>query len=499
MSGYSSDAHQWHGTYDHSHTYFDAAVQNIWEKNGNTEQKRTARIRVQNNLHADDNFRTHVNTFDCEEPNQERSRREWVQALRQGDRIQLYAIAMYPGWLNFVQEVRITIRYHESAAGEETGDGSTEELPEKFRKLKVVRQNPRDSPLSHQPKVVIYHQSFHTKSGMLTSLRPLVWEKTGITAVILSSFRVELDYKETEIPSQQHGGNGSAVMYLNEYMIDDPDLEDMWIDIDYLQREGVRVIGMLSMRGNHNESSDDRTWLGSCDDLTFERLYKVVHDLVFSRRLDGINLDMDVPQNQVNTERTSASLHGVIRLIDSLHADFGLDFIIAMTASAEALLGIDTNQQGNSIDYRKLELQRGHLISWYNVQIFSSCRYGDDQLDETGDPSPILVHDLNLYIRLIGHDVYRAHKILVALSTTPDAVSETLGDRGAYVNLYLFGRLLELLRWSYGPLDFGGVAGWEYSQASELTRAGHSRGIGMPWDWIKEAKAILESVFPGRG
>ena len=405
---------------------------------------------------------------------------------------------MYPGWQNFVQKVRITIRYREVARGEETGDGSMEKLPEKLQKMEVVEQNPREPP-SHQPKVVIYHQSLHAKSGILTSLRPLVREKTGITAVILGNFHVQLNHKETDSPYQQSGGNGSDAIHLNEYTIDDPNIEDVWIDIDYIQREDVKVIALLSMGGNDNESVDDRKWLGSWDDSTFERFYKLLRDLVVSKRLDGINLAMNMHGNQVNAERGGVSLQRVTRLIDCLHADFGSDFIIAITASAEAILELDTSPQGNGIDYRTLELQRGHLINWYNVQIFSRCEPDDNQVGETRDPAPIFVRDLNMYIRLIQHEVFRAHKILVTISTTPNAGSETLGDRGAYVNLHLFGSLLKLLRWSYGPLDFGGVAGWEYSQASALTTAGTSRGIGMPWDWIKEMKAILENVFPGRG
>ncbi|KAL8817870.1 MAG: hypothetical protein Q9191_008062 [Dirinaria sp. TL-2023a] len=365
-----------------------------------------------------------------------------------------------------------------------------EHLPDRLRKLQVLEQNPREALPSHQPKVVIYHQSLHAKSGMLTSLRPLVREKTGIAAVILGNFRFQT-------PVQQVAGNGSAATYLNEYATDDPNIEEIWIDIDYLQKEDVKVIALLGMRGNDNVSDDDRKWLGSCDDSTFECLYKALHGLLVSRRLDGINLDMDVPGNEVNAERGRVSLQGVIRLIDRLHADFGSDFIIAITASAETLLGINTHQQSDGVDYRMLELQRGNLISWYNVRIFGRYRLGDDPYG-TRDPAPTFVRDLNLYIRLIQHDVYRAHKILIAISTTPNTVGETLGDRGAYINLDLFQSFLELLRWSYGPLDFGGVAGWEYSQASAPTTAGNSRGIGRPWEWMKETKEMLESVFPGR-
>lgn len=497
MAGWSNEQDKWGGTYEHAHSYFDAAVQNVREKTGDTEQKQSPRIRVQTNVHADSEFRTHVNIFDCAEPRQER--REWVQALRPGDRIQLYASAMYPCWTNFVQEVEITLRYYEVAREGVPGDYSTEELPEQIPKLKLPGQNPREPLPSHQPKVVVYHQSLHAGSGILTSLRPLVQKKTGITAVILGNFHLHLKHQETEMPAQKDRGNGSAAMYLNEHAIDDANFEDLWVDVEYLQREYIKVIGMLNMRGNHETCSDGGELLGSCNDSTFERSYKVLHDLLVSRRLDGINIDTDVPQNQMNTEGGSVLLQGITRLIDSLYADFGSNFIIVMTASAEALLSTDVNHQSSGIDYRKLELERGHLISWYNVRILNGYGHGDNETGEILDPAPTFVRELNSYIRLLGHDVYPARKILMAISTNPNAVSERGRDRGAYVDPHLFRRLLEMLRWSYGPIDFGGVAGWEYSEARSSTRAGQVRGNHRPWHWVKKTKAILEDVFPKRG
>jgi hypothetical protein len=495
MAGFSHEGHRWGGTYDHSHTFFDAAVENVWGKTDDAEQMQSPRIRVQTNVHADSNFRTHVNIFDCAGPNQER--REWVQALRPGNRIQLYAKGTYPAWLNFVQKAEITIRYHEVVGGKVIGDGSMDELPEEIRKLKTFEQDPQEPP-PHQPKIVIYHQSFHAESGILTSLRPLVQEKTGITAVILGKFHLHLSHKDTEMPAQKNGGNGSAAIYLNEYAIDDSSIEGIWVDIEYLQREGVKVIGMLSICGNDNICDDERKWLGSCDDLTFEPFYKALHDLVVSRRLDGFNLDTDVPKTHVNAEGERVSLQKVTRLIDSLHADFGSNFIIVMTASAEALLSPDTNQQDNCLDYRTLELQRGHLISWYNVRIFNACGHGDGQNDGIRESAPNFVHELNSYIRLLRQDFYQAHKVLMAISTNPNAVSEIQKARGAYVDLRLLYSLLELLRWSYGPINFGGVAAWEYSRARALTTGGDARGNGSPWIWVKDTKAILERVFPGR-
>ena len=123
----------------------------------------------------------------------------------------------------------------------------------------------------------------------------------------------------------------------------------------------------------------------------------------------------------------------------------------------------------------------------------------EDQSDERQDPASRFVQDLNLYIRLLQHDVYRADKILMAVSITPNGCSELLKDRGPYIDLRLLRSLLELLRWSYGPIDFGGVVGWEYSPAQGSTTAGYAGGNRSPWIWVKETIAILESVFLGGG
>ena len=229
----------------------------------------------------------------------------------------------------------------------------------------------------------------------------------------------------------------------------------------------------------------------SCDDLTFERSYKALHDLVVLRNLDGFNLDTEKRPNAVNVEETRVSLHGLSRLIDRLHTDFGPIFIIVVTASTEALLSSDTDQESTSIDYRTLGIQRGHLISWYNVRVFGRSERNRGQNNETHlprtfkgwraedgtgerhDPASNFVRELNSYIRLLQHNAYRADKLLLAVSTTPNACTEPPTDHGAYIDPLRLRSLLELLRWSYGPIDFGGVAGWEYSPARGSTTAGY--------------------------
>lgn len=452
--------------------------------------------------------------FDCAGPDQERN--EWTQGLRQGDRIQLYARAMYPGWQNYVKKAQITIRYHDMVAGEEKEDASVEELPARIQRLSTLKHDPRKCAPIHQPKVVIYHQSLLAESGIPISLRPLVQEKTGISALILGSFHIRMNHKVRDMQTKGIGDNSSVAIYLNEYAIQDPDIEDVWVDVEYLQTAGVKVIGLLTTCEEVDRPQCEQHLFGSCDDLTFERSYKALHDLVILRNLDGFNLDTEKPSNAVNGETNRVSLQGVSRLIDRLHIDFGSNFIIVMTASAEALLSSDMDEESTAIDYRALETQRGHLINWYNVRIFNCSESSRDQTNgsslprtfkgkrvedgtgERSDSASNFVRELNSYIRLLQHDVYQADKLLLALSATPNACNETLIDHGPYIDPLRLRSLLELLRWSYGPIDFGGVAGWEYSPARGSTTIGDTGGTRLPWLWAKETRAILESVFVER-
>ena len=483
---------------------------------GNTEHyQQSSPVRVQTNRHGDINFRTHINVFDRTGLDRERS--EWVHALRRGDRIQLYAKAMYRGWTNYVQKAKITIRYQDFVAGKGIGDAPIAELSEKVQSLTTLERNSKQGTPSHQPKVVIYHQSLHTESDIPISLRPLVREKTGVTAVILGKFHLRMNHKVTEMQSQNTNGDSSVTIHLNDYAIGDPSIEDIWIDVEYLQTEGIKVVCMLSMYGDGAGPEGESDWLGSCDSLTFERSYEALHDLVVSRRLDGVNIDTEVYEDAMNDGEERVSLQGVIRLIDRLHTDFGPNFVIGLTASAEALLSTDETQRRTNIDYRTLEVQRGHLINWYSVPIFGPREPSDDpsnvrrldpnskgrlvnkQPNKSHNRAPTLVRELNSYIRLLRHDVYRADRILITVSTTSHARGKTPRDRRVYVDPQISRGLLELLRWSYGPIDFGGVAGWGYFPARGSTTAGGAEADRLPWVWATETRAILETVCHGRG
>lgn len=513
-AGWSSEPDQWKGTYEHSHTFFEAGVLSMWEMISDAEQTSSSRIRVQTNIHADFKFRRHVNTFDWEHLNQER--REWIRALRPGQRIQLYAVARYPGWQNFVQKVKMTVHYYEKAQGEDGRNISARELKDLTKSQRTHGKNSGENNAFHQPKVVIYHQSLHSESGILTSLRPLAREETGIRAVILGKFQLRFNHKETDFQTHEIGAISHPALDLNEYNVDDSSIEDIWDDIEYLQHENIKVLGMLAMRGDHN------AWGGS----TFEHSYKLLHELVVSRKLDGIDLNLDAylaetQEGNKAKEKKRASIEDVIRLIDSLHADFGSDFLITMTTSAKALLDSGENQPGeNGFEYRALELQRGEFISWYNVRIFTvdhNLQGIDRHAEVLNKSAPIFVNELSSLIRLLDQDtIYSPHKILIAISTSPANSKSHMATKyshekpppdndhvyGAYVDPFLLHRILELFNWSYGPFShFGGVAGWEYSRSHTisvtgaggevLTRGGYDR----PWEWGKLMRAVLNHVF----
>lgn len=59
-------------------------------------------------------------------------------------------------------------------------------------------------------------------------------EKTDITALILGNFHIRIIHKVTDMQTQEIGDNSSLVMFLNEYAIEDPNIEDIWVDTEYL-------------------------------------------------------------------------------------------------------------------------------------------------------------------------------------------------------------------------------------------------------------------------
>ncbi len=83
-----------HGTYasEHSSSWFEVGL-----VHGETEFGQ--RYRVQANLHGVPNFTRHQNAWDADHP--------LVASARRGDRVELWAVAQNPNWLNVVREAGI--------------------------------------------------------------------------------------------------------------------------------------------------------------------------------------------------------------------------------------------------------------------------------------------------------------------------------------------------------------------------------------------------------
>ena len=63
--------------------------------------------RFQYNVHASWMSREHTNVWDVD--GMSASVREWLGALRCGDVLEVYAMAQYPGWLNFAEFVEVEV------------------------------------------------------------------------------------------------------------------------------------------------------------------------------------------------------------------------------------------------------------------------------------------------------------------------------------------------------------------------------------------------------
>ena len=91
------------------------------------------------------------------------------------------------------------------------------------------------------------------------------------------------------------------------------------------------------------------------DDRAFDLYYSPLRDMVRRYDLDGLDLDVE----------EEMSLQGVIRLIDTLKADFGDSFLITLAPVAFGLQGMD---HLSGFDYEVLEMMRGQCIACYNNQ-----------------------------------------------------------------------------------------------------------------------------------
>jgi len=195
--------------------------------------------------------------------------------------------------------------------------------------------SPKLLPPSQGPRLIVYHQTFHDQAGNYHSLIPLLTSNTGITHVIIAAIHINED------PSS---------LTLNDHAPDDARYETLWSEVQWLQGSGVKVLGMLggAARGSYERLTGleetvcelevcRRCWLM---DGQFEAYYKPLHALISTRKLDGIDLDVEevVP------------LHTITKLIGRLRSDFGPDFLITMAPVATACMCFRAARPSSSRD-----------------------------------------------------------------------------------------------------------------------------------------------------
>lgn len=287
------------------------------------------------------------------------------------------------------------------------------------------------------PRIVIYHQTHHTDE-VPVSVLPLI-----------SALATHLPHL-TVIVGAIHLNDPPGAIHLNDHPPSHPRNHTLWAELRVLQASGARVLGML---GGAAKGSFTRLDL---DEATFEAYYCPLRDLIRTRGLDGLDLDVE----------EEMSLGGIIRLIDRLKADFGPGFLITLAPVAAALqgrrrfpgsgllLGLPLPHRllrardrtlkfagiGNlsGFDYEALEVMRGPSIAWYNTQFY--CGWGD--MSNTRGYDVIMARG------------YQASKVVVGLVTNP-------GNGAGFVDMGLVREVLLTLRQRYP--GFGGVGAWEVS------------------------------------
>ncbi|SLM39206.1 chitinase [Lasallia pustulata] len=278
---------------------------------------------------------------------------------------------------------------------------------------------------SKTPRIVCYHQ-MHYYEGKFVSMLPLL--DTGVTHVIIAAIHI----------------NSTDDISLNDDRYNDPKNEPLWTEVRTLQRNGVKVLGMLG--GAHQGSF---TKLDG-DIESFEAHYKLLYEMVKWIGLDGLDLDAE----------EAMSLAAIIRLIDRLKWDFGREFLITLASVATAMRG---QQNLSGFDYEALEKAFAANIAWYNTMFY--CGWGC--MESTKD-----------YDRIVARG-WPAEKIVVGLVTNPVNCAGWVADRPLR-------ETLTALKKKYP--GFGGVMGWEYFNSMT-----EEDGEGKPWCWAQFMSRILRS------
>jgi hypothetical protein len=224
--------------------------------------------------------------------------------------------------------------------------------------------------------------------------------------------------------------NDDGSLHVNDIPADHPELVRMWDDLHAMQADDVRVSAFVggAAAGTYRNLAAD-----------FDRFYPLLRDFLVAYGLDGVDLDIEEP----------FSLTDTVRLVETLRADLGEDFVITLTPVATDLAG-QTDFSGG-FDYAELEAAAGGDIDWYNGQFY--CGWGD--LASTATFDAIIANG------------FAPDRVVAGTVTNP-------ANCPGWVEPEVLDSTLRDLVAAYPT--FGGVFGWEFFNA-----LGHDGGARETW------------------
>jgi hypothetical protein len=181
--------------------------------------------------------------------------------------------------------------------------------------------------------------------------------------------------------------------------------------------------------------------------------------------LDGLDIDIESP--------TPVSVP--LRLLETLYTDFGPDFILTMAPFCSALAVEDDAADFSGFSYFSLDKLAVvpnttiPLVHWYNAQFYGGYAKG-----------------VLKYREIIRNGGWDANRVVVGILTSKDK------DYSGFVRIQKLGAVIGLLRKEFDT--FGGVAGWEYSEAgvSDKELLGDCSDSEIePWRWVEKVAASL--------
>lgn len=278
--------------------------------------------------------------------------------------------------------------------------------------------NQKWTPPAHPPtyrRTVVYYQTQYFNNQYVSPLG-LTNNNTRVSDVIVAAIHL----------------NANSVVTLNDDPPSATKFKQMWTDLGVMQGKGVRVLGMV---GGAAQGSFQRL------DTDFNTYYPVLKNIINTYRLDGVDLDVE----------EYMSLAGMERLIRSLRADYGQNFIITLAPVATALYG-GGNLSG--FNYEQLYRDVGSSISWFNAQFYNGWGYMGNGAN---------------YESIVGRKLIPAQKVVAGMLSNP-------GNGGSgYVDVTT--TAASTVRGLVSAhQDFGGAASWEYFNSLP-------GNTSAPWQW----------------